>query len=376
MFAPTNPGGAVSHTSSSEHENLAGTDVSGAFPLRDQISSTDPIGPLRVALKGRYEIQREIGQGAFATVYLARDCRHERLVALKVLNADPTSEAGEIRFIREIRLLAGLQHPNILPLHDSGHVEALLYYVMPYVSGETLRARMSRERFLSIDAAVNIAREAADALACAHGQGIIHRDIKPENILLSGGHAIVADFGIARAIDIAGVRQLTRTGMGGPGTPAYMSPEQLLGDRPVDSRSDIYSLGCVLYEMLAGKPPFPGKDGFVKRFTEPPPHIASLRRDAPPWVDDVIAKALAKDPDDRYRTAGDFVTALSKPVATVRPPKRETFLRNALASPPLFDSDPLEAQELSVAFPRSFPSPGLPLEPASAQPDSNDKQRT
>jgi serine/threonine-protein kinase len=307
----TSPGGAVSHTSSGEHENLAGTDVSGAFHLSDEIRSTDPIGPLRTALKGRYEIQREIGQGAFATVYLARDCRHERSVALKVLNADPTSEAGEIRFIREIRLLAGLQHPNILPLHDSGHVEALLYYVMPYVSGETLRARMSRERRLDIRAAVGIAREAADALACAHGQGIIHRDIKPENILLSGGHAIVADFGIARAIDIAGVRQLTRTGMGGPGTPAYMSPEQLLGDNPLDGRSDIYSLGCVLFEMMTGKPPFAGKEGFVKRFTEPAPLPTSLRKEVEPWLDAVVETALARNPTDRYATAGELVRALS-----------------------------------------------------------------
>jgi len=267
--ATTSPDGPVNHISGGEHENPAGAGVSGASRLNDQVPSLDPIAPLRVALKGRYEIQREIGQGAFATVYLARDCRHERPVALKVLNADPTSDAGELRFIREIRLLAGLQHPNILPLHDSGHVEALLYYVMPYVSGETLRARISRERLLPIDPAVSIARESADALACAHGQGIIHRDIKPENILLSGGHAIVADFGIARAIDVAGVRQLTRTGLGGPGTPAYMSPEQLLGDNPLDGRSDIYSLGCVLYEMLTGKPPFAGKEGFVKRFTEP-----------------------------------------------------------------------------------------------------------
>jgi serine/threonine protein kinase len=330
--------------------------------VRDQDSAlgfTDPIAALRAALKGRYEIERQIGQGAFATVYLARDLKHERKVAIKVLNADPESETGEIRFIREIRVVARLQHPNILPLHDSGHVEALLYYVMPYVTGETLRIRMHRERQMGVEAACAIARETADALAYAHSQGIVHRDIKPENILLSGGHAIVADFGIARAIDVGGVRQLTMTGVAGPGTPAYMSPEQLLGDRAVDARSDIYSLGCVLYEMLAGKPPFPGKDGFVKRFTEPPPHISSLRRDAPPWVNDVVAKALAKDPDDRYRTAGDFVAALTKPVATVRAPKRETFLRNALASPPLFESDPLEAEELSVAFPRSYPSPGL-----------------
>src|SRR5687767_3678990 len=310
MFAPTNPGGAVSHTSSSEHENLAGTDVSGAFPLRDQISSTDPIGPLRVALRGRYEIQREIGQGAFATVYLARDCRHERSVALKVLNADPTSEAGEIRFIREIRLLARLQHPNILPLHDSGHVEALLYYVMPYVSGETLRDRIDREKQLPCDAACNIARDVADALAYAHAQGIIHRDIKPENVLLSAGHPILADFGIARVIDLAGVRQVTRTGMGSPGTPAYMSPEQLMGDKELDGRSDTYSLGCVLFEMLAGRPPFSGKEGFVKRFTEPPPSPLAVRKDLPRSIEEVVMTALARSPNDRYQTAQEFVTAL------------------------------------------------------------------
>jgi serine/threonine-protein kinase len=244
-------------------------------------------------------------------VYLARDWRHERRVALKVLNADPTSEVGELRFIREIRLLARLQHPNILPLLDSGHIEALLYYLMPYVSGETLRARMSKERQLSVDAAVSIAREAADALSYAHTEGVIHRDIKPENILLSGGHAIVADFGIARAIDLGGVRQLTRTGMGGPGTPAYMSPEQLMGDHPLDGRSDVYSLGCVLYEMLVGKPPFAGKEGFVKRFTETAPRPSAARKDLPEWLDVVVAKALARDPSDRYRVAEDLVRALS-----------------------------------------------------------------
>src|SRR5712671_4287089 len=181
--------------------------------LREQETNLylDPIASLRLALRGHYEIERQIGQGAFATVYLAQDLKHERKVAIKVLNADPTSETSELRFIREIRMLARLQHPNILPLHDSGHVEALLYYVMPYVSGETLRERIDRERQLTIADAACIAKEAADALTCAHAQGIVHRDIKPENILLSGGHAIVADFGIARAIDVAGIRSLTRT---------------------------------------------------------------------------------------------------------------------------------------------------------------------
>lgn len=275
----------------------------------------DPIAPLRAALRGHYEIEREIGQGAFATVYLARDLKHERKVALKVLNADPTSETGELRFIREIRVLARLQHPNILPLHDSGHVDALLYYVMPYVTGETLRGRIDREKQLPVEAACSIAREVAEALGYAHAQGIIHRDIKPENILLSAGHPVLADFGIARVIDVAGVIQLTKTGMGSPGTPAYMSPEQLMGDRVLDGRTDTYSLGCVLFEMLTGKPPFSGKAGFVKRFTEAPPSVFSLRHDLPGWLGPVLAKALARSPSDRYPTAQEFVTALCGPGA-------------------------------------------------------------
>jgi serine/threonine-protein kinase len=272
---------------------------------------TDPIGPIRAAVAGRYEIEREIGQGAFATVYLARDLRHDRLVAFKVLNADPTSENSELRFLREIRLLAKLQHPNIIPLIDSGHAEAMLYYVMPYVKGESLRERIHRERQLALGAAIAIARGAADALACAHEQGIIHRDIKPENILLSAGHPMIADFGVARAIDLAGVRQLTRTGVGTPGTPAYMSPEQMLADKPIDQRTDIYSLGCVLYEMLTGKPPFPGKDGFVKRFTEPPPVPSTMRRNLPATLDTIVTKALSCDPKDRFPTAADFAQSLS-----------------------------------------------------------------
>ncbi|HYS69375.1 MAG TPA: protein kinase, partial [Gemmatimonadaceae bacterium] len=273
------------------------------------VTPVDPIAPLRAALAARYEIGREIGQGAFATVYLANDARHERQVALKVLNAN--SENGELRFVREIRTLARLQHPNILPLHDSGHVETLLYYLMPYVSGETLRARISRERQLPIDTAVQICREAADALSYAHRQGIIHRDIKPENILLSGGHPMIADFGIARAINLAGVQALTRTGTGGPGTPAYMSPEQLLGDQELDGRTDIYSLGCVLYEMLTGKPPFAGKEGFVKRFTEPAPPPSSVRKEIPVWLDTVISKTVARNPKQRYSSAEDLVRDLS-----------------------------------------------------------------
>jgi eukaryotic-like serine/threonine-protein kinase len=283
---------------------------------------TDPIGPIRAAVAGRYEIEREIGQGAFATVYLARDLRHDRVVAFKVLNADTTSENSELRFLREIRLLAKLQHPNILPLIDSGHAEAMLYYVMPYVKGESLRERIHRERQLPLDTAIAIAREAADALAYAHEQGIIHRDIKPENILLSAGHPMIADFGVARAIDLAGVRQLTRTGVGTPGTPAYMSPEQLLADGPIDQRTDIYSLGCVLYEMVTGKPPFPGRDGFVKRFTEPPPLPSTMRRNLPTALDTIVTKALSRDPKDRYSTATDFAQSLSGGSVSVSSPQR------------------------------------------------------
>ena len=282
------------------------------------LAPSDPIAPLRAALAGRYEIGREIGQGAFATVYLANDSRHDRQVALKVLNVEHGSESGEVRFVREIRMLARLQHPNILPLHDSGHVEALLYYLMPYVSGETLRARIHRERQLAVDAAVQITCEAADALSYAHAQGIIHRDIKPENILLSGGHAVIADFGIARAIDLAGVQAVTRTGAGGPGTPAYMSPEQLLGDGALDGRSDIYSLGCVLYEMLTGKPPFAGKEGFAKRFTEEAPPPSKLRKDIPRWLDSVVGKTLARDPEERYGRAEEFARDLTRQRAIER----------------------------------------------------------
>jgi eukaryotic-like serine/threonine-protein kinase len=300
---------------------------------------TDPIAPLRVALRGRYEIGREIGQGAYATVYLAHDLKHERQVALKVLNADPASETGEIRFVREIRTLARLQHPNILPLYDSGHVEAFVYYVMPYLKGETLRDRMHREKQLSVHDTCAIGREIADALSYAHAQGVVHRDIKPENILLSAAHPVIADFGIARVIDLAGVKQLTQTGMGSPGTPAYMSPEQLMGERNMDGRSDIYSLGCVLYEMLTGTPPFAGKEGFAKRFTEPPPLISLSRRGVPPWLDKAIGRALERVPRDRYATAEEFHEALC-------PPEEEETKSEAALLPP---QPRLEASSLRTA---------------------------
>jgi serine/threonine protein kinase/tetratricopeptide (TPR) repeat protein len=320
----------------------------------------DPIASLRLALRGHYDIEREIGQGAFATVYLARDLKHERKVAVKVLHADPTSETGELRFIREIRLLARLQHPNILPLHDSGHVEALLYYVMPYVGGETLRDRIHREKQLAVDVACSIAREVADALAYAHGQGIIHRDIKPENILLSAGHPILADFGIARVIDLAGVRQVTRTGAASPGTPAYMSPEQLMGDKELDGRSDTYSLGCVLFEMLTGKPPFNGKEGFVKRFTEPPPSPLTLRKGLPSWMDDVVMKALARSPNDRYQTAQELVRALTVGTSAVG----EARSRERLGRAPTPESGSVVAHD--AAFAREYENDVQAAHPAQS----------
>jgi TolB-like protein len=271
---------------------------------------TDSIGPLREALASRYEFQREIGQGAYATVYRALDLRHDRLVAIKVLNVDPGSDLAEVRFVREIKWLARLQHPNILPLHDSGHVGNLLYFITPYLSGESLRDMIKRERRLSVRDAARIAHEVADALQYAHGCGVVHRDIKPDNILLSGSHAIVADFGVARAIDTARAHQITRTGPGSPGTPAYMSPEQLVEGKNVDQRSDIYSLGCVLYEMLTGKAPFLGKEGFVRRFTEPPPSAREARQEVSPEMDAIIGKALAVEPLNRYSTAHDLAVAL------------------------------------------------------------------
>ena len=218
---------------------------------------TDSLDRLRAALSDRYTVERELGRGGTATVWLATDLRHDRPVALKVLNPELAAAVGPERFLHEIRTTARLTHPHILPLLDSGEADGFLYCAMPYVAGESLRARLEKEKQLPLDGALRIAREVADALSYAHAQGVVHRDIKPENILLESGHAVVADFGIARAIDVAGGTRLTETGIA-LGTPAYMSPEQASGDRDLDGRSDLYSLGCVLYELLAGVPPFSG----------------------------------------------------------------------------------------------------------------------
>jgi eukaryotic-like serine/threonine-protein kinase len=270
----------------------------------------DPVQVLGPALAARYEIEREIATGAAATVYLARDLRHDRPVALKVLRAESeTPTVDEARFAREIKLLARLQHPFILPLHDSGHVEDILYYVAPYVEGESLRQRIERERKLPLDDALRIGREIADALDCAHRSGVIHRDIKPENILLSGGHPILVDFGVARAFDAFRGARLTQPGAGTFGIGAYMSPEQLRGDREPDSRTDVFSLGCVMYEMLTGTSAFGGKAGLGRRFTAPP--RVSAKRKVPERVDDAVAKAMAREPEERFHTVREFGRALS-----------------------------------------------------------------
>jgi serine/threonine protein kinase len=270
----------------------------------------DPAQVLRPALAARYEIEREIATGGAATVYLARDLRHDRPVAVKVLRARADAPTiDEARFAREIRLLARLQHPFILPLHDSGHVEDVFYYVAPYVLGESLRERIDRERRLMLEDALRIAREVAEALDHAHRTGIVHRDIKPANVLLSGGHAIVADFGVARALETARGPRLTKPGPGALGVGPYMSPEQILGDREPDSRADIYSLGCVLYEMLTGDTPFSGKAGLARRLKTPPPRVRA-RRDAPEHVDDAVAKAMARDPAERFHSAREFALTL------------------------------------------------------------------
>ncbi len=268
---------------------------------------------LEAALVDRYTMEHEIGAGGAATVYLAEDLKHHRKVAVKVLRPELAAAIGPERFLREIEIAANLTHPHILPLHDSGEADGFLYYVMPFVEGESLRDLITRERQLPVDQAIQIAREVADALASAHKRDVVHRDIKPENILLQEGHAVVADFGIARAISTSGGKQLTQTGLA-MGTPVYMSPEQASADQ-VDGRSDIYALGCVLYEMLAGGPPFTAStpQGVMARhLIDPVPSLSTVRATVPPAVEAAITKALAKVPTDRFATAGEFAEALTR----------------------------------------------------------------
>ncbi|MEO8193731.1 MAG: protein kinase [Gemmatimonadales bacterium] len=267
------------------------------------------------ALSDRYRIEREIGQGGMATVYLAEDIRHHRRVAIKVLHAELSAVIGPERFVKEIELTANLQHPHILPLFDSGAADGLLYYVMPFVEGETLRGRLDRERQLPIADAIRIATDVADAIDYAHKRHVIHRDIKPENILLHDGRPLVADFGIALAVEQAAGSRMTQTGMS-LGTPNYMAPEQAMGDKAVDHRADIYSLGAVVFEMLAGEPPFTGPTPqaiVAKVMTEKPRSLTSLRDTISPQMAAAVSSALQKLPADRPATAMDFAHGLTQP---------------------------------------------------------------
>ena len=275
---------------------------------------------LRDALAGHYRLERELGRGGMGVVFLAEDLKHGRKVALKVLRPELAQSLGADRFLREIRISAQLNHPNILTLIDSGSAASSMYYVLPYVEGESLRDRLDRESQLSLDEALRITREVADALAYAHDAGVVHRDIKPENILFEAGHAVVADFGIAQAVSEAAGERLTESGIA-VGTPAYMSPEQAMGSGPVDARSDIYSLACVLYEMLAGAPPYGGPTPhaiLARKVMEPVPGLRVVRELVPPGIEAAILRALAKTPADRFATARDFAAALTKTAAPTR----------------------------------------------------------
>ena len=305
-------------------------------------STTSRLG---AALADRYRIERVLGEGGMATVYLAQDLKHGRQVAIKVLRPELAVALGADRFLQEIQTTANLRHPHILPLVDSGATSSrserseesgrpgteFLYYVMPLVEGESLRDRLERDRQLPIDEALQIAREVADALGYAHGRGVVHRDIKPENILLENGHAVVADFGIARAVSAAGGERLTQTGMS-IGTPKYMSPEQAAGDPDLDGRSDLYSLGCVLYEMLGGQPPFTGPtaEAITRQhmITVAAP-VTNLRPTVPAEVAGALARTLAKNPADRFNPAAQFVQALTAP--TPAAPARTAAVPHATA---------------------------------------------
>ena len=323
------------------------------------------IQALASTLAGRYAIERELGAGGMATVYLAQDLKHRRRVAIKVLRPELAAALGRERFLREVTTTANLRHPHILPLFDSGEAGELLFYVMPFVEGESLRDRVAREKQLPLEDALRIAREVADALDYAHTHGVIHRDIKPANILLDNGHAVVADFGIARAVTAASSEALTETGLG-LGTPLYMSPEQGAGEH-MDGRSDQYALGCVLYEMLAGEPPFTGRTAqaiLARRLTDPVPPLRIVRESVPVHVEQVINRALSKTAADRFATARQFAEALAEPGAAVargpaprvgrRPRRRLAWIAAATG---------LLAVLLGVALVRLRRSPAAPLDP-------------
>ena len=291
--------------------------------------------PLPETLGGRYRIERELGRGGMARVYLAQDVRHGRPVAVKVIRHEIAASLGRDRFLREIGIAARLRHPNIMPLYDSGDADGLLYFVMPYEEGKSLRARLDTGERLGVAEAVSILRDVARALACAHEQGVVHRDIKPDNVLLSGGAAVVTDFGIAKALTVAaaasGTGPVTQAGTV-IGTPAYMSPEQAMGDPATDHRTDIYAFGCLAYEVFAGAPPFVGATTYQilsAQISEPPKPLTDRRPDAPEAVARLIARCLEKDPDSRPAAAAQLLEALGTPaevrvpaVASRRPSRR------------------------------------------------------
>ncbi len=296
-------------------------------------TSNISLSTLQNALAGRYAFERELGRGGMATVYLARDLTHNRHVAVKVLMPELAASLGQERFLREIEVGTKLQHPRIVGVLDSGQADGVLYYVMPFVDGASLRDRLNREKQLAVDDALTIAQQVADALAYAHGQGVIHRDIKPENILLDASGALVADFGIARAVSVAGGETLTRTGMA-VGTPTYMSPEQAMGSKDVTPESDIYSLACVVYELLAGQPPFTGPTAMAllaRHSLDNVPSLKIVRGTVPDAVEDAIVRAMAKVPADRFRTATDFAAALLDNEGAARR-RRDSLKAKAIAA--------------------------------------------
>ena len=325
------------------------TPTEPGVPPRTASTDTGEIARVRRALAGRgYMVDRVLGEGGMATVYLATDAKHRRQVAVKVMRPELAATLGAERFLREVEIAAQLSHPNILPVHDSGDADGVLYYVMPYVEGESLHDRIRRETQLPIDEALRIAREVAEALAYAHSRRIVHRDIKPANIMLSAGHALVADFGIARAVG-GGGNAITQTGFA-VGTPQYMSPEQASGSAMVDARSDIFALGCVLYETLAGEAPFTGPtpQAIVTRsMTEAPRPLGATREGVSPAIEAVVNRSLTKNPADRWQTSSEFAKALGSaedqlrlgplsgsrtPAALPGPSQRHLFRGLALAT--------------------------------------------
>ena len=311
------------------------------------------------ALRGRYTIEGQIGAGGMAAVFAARDLKHDRKVAIKVLRADLVVAGGAARFLAEIRTTANLQHPHILPLHDSGEAAGSVYYVMPFIEGGSLRDRLEREGRLPIEDAVRTASEVADALHYAHSHGVIHRDIKPENILLQDGHALVADFGIATAPDQDEASRLTSASVN-LGTPAYMSPEQASGERTLDARSDVHAIGTVLYEMLVGESPFVSdtmQGMFAKLFAEEPSPIAPRREDVPAHVEAAVLRALAKHRGDRFATARDFAAALRDPNAS-NPWLSNPRLSNPQLGVPVPPTNPaLGNPSVFVPVPTAAPAP-------------------